>query len=120
MKAVRIRMTFDGKSLHGTLDDTAVARDFAKLLPLNLRLEDYARTEKIATLSRRLATEGAPPGVKPSIGDITYYAPWGNLAIFYREFEYADGLVKLGHIESDIELLQAQDSIEVGIERLQQ
>lgn len=24
---------------------------------------------------------------------ITYYAPWGNLAIFYRDFGYSAGLV---------------------------
>ncbi|MEH7502625.1 cyclophilin-like fold protein [Neobacillus drentensis] len=22
----------------------------------------------------------------PSVGDFTYYSPWGNLAIFYRDF----------------------------------
>jgi hypothetical protein len=32
------------------------------------------------------------------VGDITYYAPWGNLAIFYRDFGYSPGLVRLGHI----------------------
>ncbi|ELZ92649.1 cyclophilin-like fold protein [Haloferax sulfurifontis] len=42
---------------------------------------------------------GSDDGVDPEVGDITYYAPWGNLAIFYREFGYASGLVKLGHIE---------------------
>ncbi|GAA4730631.1 hypothetical protein GCM10023216_23110 [Isoptericola chiayiensis] len=25
-----------------------------------------------------------------------YYAPWGNLAIFYRDFGHAPGLVRLG------------------------
>jgi hypothetical protein len=41
------------------------------------------------------------------VGDITYYAPWGNLAIFYRDFGYSPGLVRLGRIDSGIETLAA-------------
>ncbi|MET9503768.1 cyclophilin-like fold protein [Streptomyces sp. NPDC006622] len=26
-------------------------------------------------------------------GDLTYYAPWGNLAVFYHDASYAQGLV---------------------------
>jgi hypothetical protein len=50
---------------------------------LSLTLEDYAATEKVATLERRLTTAGAPAGTPPAVGDFSYYAPWGNLAIFY-------------------------------------
>ena len=59
-----------------------VARDFISLLPLTLTLEDYAKTEKISDLPRTLTKERAPAGSDPSVGDITYYSPWGNLAIF--------------------------------------
>ncbi|CQR50596.1 MULTISPECIES: cyclophilin-like fold protein [Haloferax] len=52
---------------------------------------------------------GSDDGVDPEVGDITYYAPWGNLAVFYREFGYASGLVKLGHIESGTERLEDLD-----------
>lgn len=62
-------------------------------------------TEKVSDLPKRLATSGAPPGADPQVGDIAYYAPWGNLAIYYRDFEYSSGLVKLGHIDSGIEKL---------------
>jgi hypothetical protein len=41
------------------------------------------------------------------VGDIAYCAPWGNLAIFYREFDYSPGLVRLGRIDSGIEALAA-------------
>jgi hypothetical protein len=49
-------------------------------------LKNYASTEKISYLARKLSTEGAPAGCDPDVGDITYYAPWGNLAIFYKDF----------------------------------
>ena len=65
------------------------------MLPLTLTLKDYAGTEKISDLPRKLSTQGAPSGSDPSVGDITLYAPWGNLAIFYRDFGYASGLIIL-------------------------
>jgi hypothetical protein len=104
---VQIQLTTGDDVLRATLIDNAASRDFAALLPLTLTLTDFNRTEKIADLPARLSTEGCPPGVTPEIGDIAYYAPWGNLAIFYRDFGYSNGLVKLGHLEQGTELLRA-------------
>jgi hypothetical protein len=38
--------------------------------------------EKIGDLPKKLSTDGAPTGSNPNVGDIAYYAPLGNLAIF--------------------------------------
>jgi hypothetical protein len=84
----------------GSIDDTAAARDFAALLPLTLTVRDFHGTEKISDLPRPLSTEGAPAGTAAAAGDISYYAPWGNLALFYRDFEYSAGLVRLGRLDS--------------------
>jgi hypothetical protein len=104
------------KTLTAVLEDNATSRDFVSLLPLTLTLKDYAATEKISDLPRRLSQEGAPAGSDPSIGAITYYAPWGNLAIFYRDSGYANGLIRLGAIESGIEALNRPGSFEVTID----
>ena len=48
---------------------------------------------------------------------IAYYAPWGNLAIFYKDFRDSRGLIGLGRIDSGIEALSAPGSLEVTIER---
>lgn len=97
---MKIRITADGRRFIALLDDSAAAREFAAMLPLTLTLADYNRTEKIADLPARIATGGAPDGITPVAGDLTYYAPWGNLAIFYHDFGYSRGLVRLGHFES--------------------
>ncbi len=107
---MKIRMTINDDVLTATLADSAATRDFVSLLPLTLSLRDYAGTEKVSNLPSPLSTEGAPSGVDPDVGDITYYAPWGNLAIFYRDFGFAKGLVKLGRIDSGIEKLASQRS----------
>ncbi len=94
-----------GERLVVRLNDSAAARDFASLLPLKLTFKDHASTEKVSDLPRKLTTRGAPAGVDPSVGDFAYYAPWGNLAVYYRDFGYSRGLVSLGQIESGGDLL---------------
>jgi hypothetical protein len=92
-------------TLAATLNDSAAARDFAAMLPLRLTLSDFHNTEKIADLPGRLTTTGTPSGTSGKAGDITYYAPWGNLAIFYRDFGHSDGLISLGRIHGPLEAL---------------
>lgn len=116
---MKIRLTVNDRSMTATLIDSPTTRDFLSLLPLTLKLEDYARTEKIAYLPRKLSEEGAPPGVDPEVGDITYYAPWGNLALFYRDFGYANGLIKLGSIDDGAETFNVTVAITVTIEPYQ-
>jgi hypothetical protein len=102
---MKITVSLDDTELTANLVDSEAARDFAALLPLTLTLSDYGATEKVSDLPRLLSTAGAPDGLDPAGGDITYYAPWGNLAIFYRDFDYSAGLVKLGSIDSGVEAL---------------
>ncbi|MEU4250187.1 cyclophilin-like fold protein [Amycolatopsis sp. NPDC026612] len=95
---MNIRLTTDGRVVNATLNDSAAARDFASLLPLTLELSDFHETERIADLPRRLATAGAPASADPEAGDVAFYAPWGNLAIYYRDAPRADGVVILGRL----------------------
>jgi len=90
-----------------TLLDNPTSRDFVAALPLTVTLSDHVTTEKIARLPRKLSTKGAPAGVDPSIGDVTYYAPLGDLAIFYKDGRYTSGLVPIGRVESGLEKLAA-------------
>jgi hypothetical protein len=115
---MRIRLTGPDGDITATLDDNPTARDLASLLPLTLTFSDYASTEKIADPPRPLSIDDAPAGADPDIGDITLYAPWGNLAIFYRDFGYAAGLIKLGRIDTGVEHLANLDG-DVTIEPLQ-
>ena len=115
---MKISIIIEGTPITATLADNATSRDFVSLLPLDLTLEDYAATEKISDLPRRLSTEGAPAGVEPTVGDVTYYAPWGNLAIFHKDFRYSDGLIRLGTIDAGVEALRQPGPIRATIERV--
>lgn len=113
-----IRITLGDRFISASLEDSVATRDFMAQLPLTLDLEDYSATEKIAYLPHKLATHGAPAGIDPEVGDVTYYAPWGNLALFYRDFSYSSGLVRLGRITAGIEYLDYRGSKHVKIEHV--
>ncbi|MCI3223495.1 hypothetical protein GXP76_15140 [Streptomyces sp. NP-1717] len=115
---VDIRVTIDGQSVDATLNDSPAARDLASLLPLTLDLEDFHGTERIADPPRKLTTDDAPEPQAPKTGDLTYYSPWGNLAIFYKDGPSASqDLLVLGHIDADADLLSGADRITIEAEQ---
>lgn len=115
---MKIRLTINDQSTTATLDNNATARDFLSMLPLTLTLEDYASTEKIAYPPRKLSTQGAPAGTDPDVGDVAYYAPWGNLALYYKDFGYSAGLIRLGRFDAGVETIKAPGNLKVKIEAI--
>ena len=57
--AMKIGIRIQDKVITATLVDNATSRDFVSLLPISLTLEDYAATEKISNLPRRLSQNHA-------------------------------------------------------------
>lgn len=91
-----ITLTIGGRAYQATLADNPTARDLAAQLPLTLTFADYNRVEKIATLPRPLSTRGVPGGADPEVNDIGYYAPTGDLVLYYGDVGYWNGIVRLG------------------------
>ncbi|MDD0813274.1 cyclophilin-like fold protein [Curvibacter sp. HBC28] len=116
---MKIHLHVDAQVATATLDDTAAARDFAALLllPLTLTLTDYGVIERIADLPRKLSVTGAPAAHAPQAGELTYYAPWGNLAIFLDSNVRAQGLVRLGRVDTGLATLKRPGPFRVRIER---
>lgn len=114
---MRIVIRIGGQTATAKLEDNATSRDFLSQLPMTLSFDDFHSTEKISYLPKKLSTDGAPDGFDPSVGTIAYYAPWGNLAIFYKDFRYSGSLVNLGRIESGLEILSKSPTFKATIER---
>ena len=55
-KMMKIRLKFETTTFTATLNDNATTRDFISLLPLTLTLKDYAQTEKVSVLLKKLST----------------------------------------------------------------
>lgn len=92
----RVKFTWDGGEAVAELNASPSAESLWAMLPLTLDFEDFNGTERIAYTDEKISTDGAPASYTPNAGDITLYAPWGNIAVFYRPFRESRGLVPLG------------------------
>ncbi|PJF03656.1 cyclophilin-like fold protein [Acinetobacter seifertii] len=119
---MKIRIDIDGtqQPLFATLAMSPTVEDFAKQLPLTLMLKDYDSTEKIADLPTKLTTPNAPNGYAGQAGDLTYYAPWGNLAFFYKDSAvgYANGLIFLGKLDAIPQAFKQKQQIKISISQI--
>ena len=116
---LKIRLLFADQEAVVRLDNHPAVQDFLSMLPLTVSFEDYNNIEKIGYLPRKLRDKDSPSSCDPSVGTFAYYAPWGNLSVFYRDFRHSDGLVPLGHVESGIDhLAHMQGTFSVRLERM--
>ena len=115
--AVKIEFVFKGVTVVGLLDESAAANAFLAQLPMTVKLEDYGSTEKIAWLPTKLRHADSGASMTPRRGDIAYYAPWGNLAIFREDFRHSPGLISLGRIEEGLAALDQAGAETVTIRR---
>lgn len=114
---IRIRLRFDGGEAIAVLEDNPTTQSLIEQFQATLTVEDFGGSEKIVYFPEDLSREGAPSGYDPAVGDVACYGPWGNLAIYYHDASYANGLIPMGHIESGLDALSKQDAdFEVIIE----
>lgn len=114
---MKVRFSFNGRDFTATLYDNPSARDFASMLPLDLKIDDYSTNEKIAYLPRKLTTAGSGPFGDEAPGDLCYYSPWGNLAFFYAGYRYSGGLIRLGRLDGGVEPLLTRGVFPLRAER---
>ena len=114
-----IRITVNDQTFTAQFADNPTARDLVDQLPLTLRFRDFNRVEKIASLPRRLTMDGVPAGDDPEINDIGYYAPSGDLVLYYGDVGYFTGIVRIGRLDAEhMSVIKRQpDGFELMIER---
>lgn len=109
--AKRIRFLVGEDEIVVRLEDNPAAESLYEMLPMELNFEDYNNTEKIAYPDETLTTDGAADRCTPQRGDLCFYAPWGNLCFFYRDFRESPSLVPLGTVESGMEYLESLNTV---------
>ena len=112
----KIRFAFAGRELVATLLDNPSARDLVTMLPLDLKIADYSTNEKIAHLPRKLTKEGEGPFANEAPGDVCYYAPWSNLALFHAGYRYSRGLIRLGRLDGGFKHLRVRGEFPLRVE----
>jgi hypothetical protein len=118
--STKIRIRIGARTLTATMARNATARDFVSLLPLTLRMSDLFGREKAGPLPRALARGGRPRHTY-SVGDIIYWSPGPDVAVYYRRGESAipdPGIVLLARLDSGARAFNVPNPVRVRFERL--
>lgn len=99
-----VRILFDGGEAVATLLENPLADAFLRLLPLEVEFSDFAGEEKIFYLPEKLPVRGTANADERK-GDFCYYAPWGNIAVFYKGYGRGKNLYVVGSLASGKEKL---------------
>jgi hypothetical protein len=119
---MKISLTVNDRRVTAKLADSEVAREFASFLPLTLNMSDLFGREKFAQLPRPLSAAGKHT-YHYSLGEIAYWPPGPDVALFYRHDGEAipdPGIIKIGRVTSDIDALNVRGPVTVRFELLDQ
>ncbi len=115
---MKIRLKIDDKVITATLNDSKTTRDFISLLPFTLTMNDLFRREKFAHLPRAISEEGKRSHTY-EVGQVVYWSPGPDVAIFYRDDGEKipnPGIIVIGKIDSGVGALDVAGSVKVTIE----
>ena len=100
----------------------AAARDFTAMLPMTIDLHDLFGREKAGRLPRELSIDRARREFDYEVGELAYWSPGNDIAIFYADDGQAipqSGLVRLGTIDTGLDVIAAAgNDFEMTIEPL--
>jgi hypothetical protein len=116
---MKIKLKVGEQVLTATLLDNDTARDFASLLPLSVTMDDLFKKEKYASLPRAISTKGKR-AFTYEVGDIGYWSPSSDLAIYYKtdgEKIPSPGIIIIGKLDSTARPFDVPGSVKVTIER---
>ena len=118
---VKINIKISGKTLTATLANNPTARDFVSLLPLKISMNDLFGREKYSDLPRAISETG-PGRHGYHVGDIAYWSPDHQLAVYYRQDDQtipSPGVILVAKMDAGIEAFQVPGPVKVTIEPAQ-
>ncbi|MFX1503285.1 MAG: cyclophilin-like fold protein [Promethearchaeota archaeon] len=102
---MQINIQAKGNIIVYELNNSQAAKELYEQLPLTIAVENYGNNEKIFYPPKKLDTIDTPLA-KAQFGTLAYYAPWGDVVMFYGSFGSASGLYDLGNAISGGEHIQ--------------
>lgn len=112
-----LTVTLGGREFSAEVGGSPPARELLAQLPLQLRFRDHNGLEKVAPLPRPLTTDGVPSSADPEVDDLGYYAPAGELVLYYGDVGSFEGIVRLGRLDPALSALleSGPDEVEVAL-----
>ena len=102
----QMRIMVDEHEIVFELNDSAAAESLYGQLPFQVEISDYSDDEKIFYPPEGLETSNTPLA-DAKTGTLAYFAPWGDVVMFYKEFGSYNGLYELGQIISGGEYIES-------------
>ena len=87
------------------LNDSQAADSFYRQLPITTEVEDFSTNEKIFYPPQELDVNNTPVA-EGGAGTLAYYAPWGDVVMFYDNYSVNDSLFELGQAVSGAEEIE--------------
>jgi hypothetical protein len=115
---MKIQLKVNDRIVSARIIDGPTARDFIKLLPLTLTMNDLFKREKFGSLPLEISNDGKHTH-SYALGDIAYWPPGPDVAVFYRHDGEAipePGIIVLGKVTSGLEALKVRGPVTVRFE----
>lgn len=102
MESTQITVTCGDLQVVYELNDSPAAQSLLSQLPLTVAVEDFSTNEKVFYPPQELDTSDTPLA-EGGAGTLAYYAPWGDVVLFYDSFSANSSLFELGEAVSGVE-----------------
>lgn len=102
---LKISIKANGNTIVYGLNGSQAAADLYAQLPLTLEVENFSTNEKVFYPPQKLDTASTPMA-DAGKGTLAYYAPWGDVVMFYDHFGQGSGLYELGEVISGEEFIE--------------
>ena len=114
-ETMQISVEGNGSTIVFELNDSQAARDLYEQLPLSIEVENFSNNEKIFYPPEGLDTSDTPLA-EGGAGTLAYYAPWGDVVMFYGGFGSNGSLFELGEAVSGSEQISGlTGTIEISV-----
>lgn len=101
----RITVQFGENTVIYELNDGTAASSLYEQLPITIEVEDFSTNEKIFYPPQELDINDSPLA-QSGAGTLAYYAPWGDVVMFYGDYNENSSLYELGQVVSGGELVE--------------
>src|SRR5688572_8041994 len=115
---MHLKITVGNSIVTASIIKSKTSDDFIKLLPFTLAMNDLFGREKYGALPKAISTD-SKPSYRYEVGDIAYWSPGDDLAIYYKHDGEAipgPGIIIVGKILSEMEVLSFSGPVDVKIE----
>lgn len=102
MESTQIAVTCGDLQVVYELNDSPAAQSLLSQLPLTVEVEGFSTNEKVFYPPQELDTSDTPLA-EGGAGTLAYYAPWGDVVLFYDSFSANSSLFELGEAVSGAE-----------------